>query len=99
MISRRSNSKVSEKLVIYRVRVEGSDSFQCAKDDKTLLKHIEDHGIEVHYHCREGYCGACRTKLIQGEVEYITDPLAFIDDDEILPCCCKPTSDIHIKLY
>lgn len=90
---------MSENSEVYRVQVEGLDPFQYAKDDKPLLKHIEDQGIEVHYHCREGYCGACRTKLIQGEVEYITDPLAFIDDDEILPCCCKPTSDIHIQLY
>ncbi|WP_339725109.1 class I ribonucleotide reductase maintenance protein YfaE [uncultured Paraglaciecola sp.] len=65
---------------------------------KTLLETIELQQIEIQYHCREGYCGACRSKLINGEVEYTTDPLAFIDDDEILPCCCIPTSNITIAI-
>ncbi|WP_340679737.1 class I ribonucleotide reductase maintenance protein YfaE [Paraglaciecola sp.] len=64
----------------------------------TLLESIEIQEIPVHFHCREGYCGACRTKLIKGEVEYITFPLAYIDDDEILPCCCYPLTDIEIEL-
>lgn len=67
-------------------------------DNNTLLETIEQHQIEIQFHCREGYCGACRTKLISGKVEYTTDPLAFIDDDEILPCCCIPISNIEIDL-
>lgn len=66
--------------------------------DKTLLEALEGQNIEVHYHCREGFCGACRSKLVSGKVKYLTDPLAFIDDDEILPCCCQATEDIEIKL-
>tara|TARA_R110000868_G_scaffold251251_3_gene508004 strand:- start:1393 stop:1662 length:270 start_codon:yes stop_codon:yes gene_type:complete len=86
---------------------KNNDSFMVTiKDHKTvqhtppntLLETIELHQIEIQYHCREGYCGACRSKLIKGEVEYTTDPLAFIDDDEILPCCCNPMSNIEIEL-
>jgi ferredoxin len=66
--------------------------------NNTLLETIEQNDVEIQYHCREGYCGACRSKLISGEVEYTTDPLAFIDDDEILPCCCIPISDIDIEI-
>lgn len=86
---------------------KNSDSFVVTiKDHKTvqhlpnntLLETLEQHQIEIQYHCREGYCGACRSKLISGEVEYTTDPLAFIDDDEILPCCCFPISSIDIEL-
>ncbi|AXR06790.1 class I ribonucleotide reductase maintenance protein YfaE [Salinimonas sediminis] len=71
---------------------------QCvpAGTDKTLLESLEQHGIDVHYHCREGFCGACRTKLLAGNVRYTTDPLAYIDDDEILPCCCIPLT--HLKV-
>ena len=65
---------------------------------KTMLESIELHNIEVQYHCREGYCGACRSKLISGDVEYTTDPLAYIDDNEILPCCCVPNSDVELEL-
>lgn len=66
--------------------------------NNTLLETIEQNKIEIQYHCREGYCGACRSKLVNGKVEYTTDPLAFIDDDEILPCCCIPVSNIEIEL-
>lgn len=69
-----------------------------ASSDKTLLESLESHKIDVQYHCREGFCGACRTALLEGDVEYITDPLAFIDDNEILPCCCKPVSHLKLKL-
>jgi len=86
---------------------KNNDSFMVKiKDHKTvqhttsntLLETIELHQIEIQYHCREGYCGACRSKLISGQVEYTTDPLAFIDDNEILPCCCIPISNIEIQL-
>jgi len=65
---------------------------------RNLLESIEDQKIVVQFHCREGFCGACRTKLRSGEVEYTSFPLAYIDDDEILPCCCYPLSDIEIEL-
>lgn len=64
----------------------------------TLLESLESAKINVQYHCREGYCGACRTKLIEGEIEYTTAPLAFVDDDEILPCCCHPTTNLKINI-
>ncbi len=66
--------------------------------NNTLLETIEQNKIEIQYHCREGYCGAGRSKVVSGKVEYTTDPLAFIDDDEILPCCCIPVSNIEIEL-
>lgn len=68
------------------------------QQDSTILESLESCDIEVHYHCREGYCGACRTKLKKGTVHYTVDPLAFIDDDEILPCCCIPTTDVELEL-
>ncbi len=66
--------------------------------DTTLLESLEHAGIQCHFNCRDGFCGACRTKLISGEVSYTLDPLAFIDDDEILPCCCKPVTDLKIDV-
>jgi len=66
--------------------------------DTTLLTALEAKNVHIHHHCREGFCGACRTKLIEGEVEYTTDPLAFIDDDEILPCCCVALCPLKIKV-
>ncbi len=66
--------------------------------DETLLETLERHHVDVQYHCRDGFCGACRCKLLGGDIRYTTDPLAFIDDDEILPCCTKAQSAVSIEL-
>ena len=63
---------------------------------ETLLDGLERTGHEVEYQCRGGYCGMCRVRLLDGEVQYLEQPLAFIAADEILPCCCVPKSDIRI---
>jgi ferredoxin len=70
-------------------------SFQNAN---TLLESLEAQDVPVHYQCREGYCGSCRTQLLEGEVHYTEEPMAWINDDEILPCCCIPKTAIRIKL-
>ncbi|MFC3121773.1 class I ribonucleotide reductase maintenance protein YfaE [Agaribacter flavus] len=67
--------------------------------EDNLLIAMEKQNIDVHYHCREGFCGACRTKIVKGQVDYVIDPLAFIDDDEILVCCCIPKGNIELQTY
>jgi ferredoxin len=70
-------------------------SFQHAK---TLLESLEAQEVTVSYQCREGYCGSCRIQLLEGEVHYTEEPMAWINDDEILPCCCIPKTAISIKI-
>ncbi|MDO6446079.1 class I ribonucleotide reductase maintenance protein YfaE [Colwellia sp. 1_MG-2023] len=66
-------------------------------DDKTLLNNLEKNDIEVHYHCRDGFCGACRVTLAEGKIHYPNgEPLAFVGENEILPCCCIPASNIRL---
>lgn len=63
---------------------------------ETLLEGLERTGHEVEYQCRSGYCGACRVRMLDGEVDYVELPLAFIAADEILTCCCVPKSDLWL---
>lgn len=58
----------------------------------TLLELAEARGLQPEFSCREGNCGTCRTKLIKGEVTYIKEPTAKVDDDEVLLCCAVPAS-------
>lgn len=81
----------------HRITIIDSVTLQSSPN-QTLLESLENSNVDVQYHCREGFCGACRTTLIKGEVNYKTYPLAFMDDDECLPCCCEPVSNITIKL-
>jgi len=81
-----------------KITVEGSTVLY--KDNKqTLLECLESENHEIHYHCRDGYCGACRITLNKGQVNYFNgEPLAYVGENEILPCCCKPIGDIDITL-
>ncbi|WP_083494256.1 class I ribonucleotide reductase maintenance protein YfaE [Colwellia sp. MT41] len=68
-------------------------------NEQTLLDCLESANIEVHYHCRDGFCGACRVTLVTGEINYpLGEPLAFVGENEILPCCCVPVTDISLAI-
>ena len=68
-------------------------------DNQTsLLNFLEQHQIHHEYQCRSGYCGSCRVKIKKGKVSYADAPLAFIQPEEILLCCCRVESDIELDL-
>jgi len=67
-------------------------------DGKTILECLEEANLPTHSHCRDGFCGACRCKLKGGDIKYLIDPLAFMDDDEFLPCCSAAESDLSIEI-
>ncbi|MDO4450017.1 MAG: 2Fe-2S iron-sulfur cluster-binding protein [Moraxella sp.] len=47
---------------------------------------------DVRYMCRQGYCGACKMKVrgMIGQVSSKQTPLAQLNADEVLACCCMP---------
>ncbi|MFC6669359.1 2Fe-2S iron-sulfur cluster-binding protein [Marinobacterium aestuariivivens] len=47
---------------------------------------------------RGGYCGCCKVRLIDGEVEMVQDSLLDLPEGEILTCCTKPKTHIEIEL-
>ncbi|MEY8203753.1 MAG: class I ribonucleotide reductase maintenance protein YfaE [Bermanella sp.] len=83
---------------IYALQVEGVDKPLRFHYADNLLESLEAQDVQVHYECRDGYCGACRTDLIEGEVAYLQAPTAWINQGEILPCCCVPKSPLKLKL-
>ncbi|MFM7024826.1 MAG: 2Fe-2S iron-sulfur cluster-binding protein [Limnohabitans sp.] len=38
--------------------------------DQTILKVLQDAGVEVPFSCSEGICGTCRTRVIEGEPDH-----------------------------
>lgn len=79
-----------------KINVEGK-VVHYENNEQSLLDCLEAAEVEVHYHCRDGFCGACRVTLVEGEINYpLGEPLAFVGDKEILPCCCIPVTDITL---
>ena len=64
----------------------------------SLLEALEAKKVKVFSECRNGFCGACKTTVISGEVSYLSKPLAVLKSNECLPCCCVPESDLNLKL-
>ena len=65
--------------------------------NKTLLENLESQAVPVEFHCRDGHCGACRSALVSGNVDYTTFPMAYLKDGEVLLCCSKSNESINIK--
>lgn len=63
----------------------------------SLLEQMEERGCNIYSQCRDGYCGSCITKIECGEVEYFKDVIAIVHDGYILPCVCRPMTDM-VKL-
>ena len=64
----------------------------------TLLQTLELNSAAPTSNCKSGFCGACRIKLLKGNVEYIDEPIGFTNDGEVLPCVCKPKGDIEVEV-
>jgi ferredoxin-NADP reductase len=62
----------------------------------SLLAFAEEHGIVVESGCRSGSCGGCQTRLEQGEVSYIAEPLADVTDGHCLLCVSVPQGPITL---
>ena len=68
------------------------------RKELNLLEALESQKVDLEYQCREGFCGSCQVQLVDGEVEYSTEPIAFVQEGRILPCCCHPKSDLTIEI-
>ena len=63
--------------------------------DESILTELEAHNVLINYSCRQGHCGSCILKLVDGEVLH-EECLVPLSEGEILACQSKPTTDIKI---
>lgn len=71
-----------------------------ADNQKTLLEHAEDSGVNIPNSCRAGICGACKIKVKTGSVTQPKAP-ALMDHERAngmaLACCSIATSDLDVE--
>lgn len=66
---------------------------------ETLLAAALRHGVGLPYGCRDGKCGSCAARLIEGQVTYPSGKTAGLEgqpDDTCLTCQAVPSSDLII---
>ncbi|MBT4487322.1 MAG: 2Fe-2S iron-sulfur cluster binding domain-containing protein, partial [Rhodospirillaceae bacterium] len=53
----------------YQIKIRGTDKTLDVGGDVTILEAALDAGIDYPFGCQSGNCGACKSRLLAGEVE------------------------------
>ncbi|MEK8048831.1 CDP-6-deoxy-delta-3,4-glucoseen reductase [Ideonella sp. DXS22W] len=76
-------------------------AFDVARDETVLAAAIRQ-GIGLPYGCRDGACGSCKSKLMDGRVIHGAHQLKALSEAEeaagmILTCCATPQTDCTVE--
>jgi CDP-4-dehydro-6-deoxyglucose reductase len=85
-----------------RVTIKPSDHVFDVEPDETVLQAALRQGLPLPYGCRDGACGSCKGRIVEGTVDYgryqssaLTD--ADRDAGFALFCQARPLSDLVIE--
>lgn len=86
----------------YRITIKPSNHAFDASADDTVLEAALREGYVLAYSCRNGACGTCKGKVLEGSVDYgvyQADTLPESDKQQGLALFCqaKPLSDLTIE--
>jgi uncharacterized protein len=66
---------------------------------ESILEFAEANDLNPDYSCRQGICGTCMCKILEGEVEYQIEPSTAIAEGFVLTCISKPkTSRVVLEV-
>lgn len=84
------------------VTIQASGHQFEVKDGETVLQAALGAGFGIAYGCRNGACGSCKGKVIEGTVDYGRHAPSVLTEDEkarglALFCCARPLSALLIE--
>ncbi|OYT86370.1 MAG: CDP-6-deoxy-delta-3,4-glucoseen reductase [Burkholderiales bacterium PBB6] len=86
----------------FRITLKPSErSFDVARDEPILNAAIRD-GIGLPYGCKDGACGSCKSRLLEGRVIHGAHQAKALSPAEeeagmILTCCATPQTDCVVE--
>ena len=87
----------------YQITIKPSEhSFACDADE-TILAAAMRADLMLPYGCRNGACGTCKGKVLEGDVDYGPHQASTLTADEkrtglALFCCARPRTDLVIEV-
>lgn len=86
----------------YQITLRPSGHIVTAEPAETILEAALRQGLSLPYGCRNGSCGTCKGKIIQGIIDYGAYDEEVLTDLEksqgmALFCCARPMSDLEIE--
>ncbi|MGW9593951.1 MOSC domain-containing protein [Streptomyces chartreusis] len=73
-------------------------SVEWRENTFSLLALAEQAGLSPESDCRTGVCGLCVSRLDDGEVEYVIDPMDDAQPGQVTVCCARPATSVMIDL-
>jgi len=88
----------------FKTTIQPSNHSFPVKENETVLEAALEHGYSLPYSCRNGACGVCKGKVLQGSVDHGNHQAYALSDAEkangmALFCCAKPKSDLVIESH
>ena len=76
-------------------------AFQVERDEPVLQAAIRN-GVGMPYGCKDGACGSCKSRLLEGRVIHGAHQRKALSEAEeaaglVLPCCATPQTDLVIE--
>ncbi len=86
----------------YQITIQPSGHRYAIEEHETLLEAALKAGYSLPYSCRDGVCGACKGRVLQGQVDYGKHQDSTLTAEEkaagmALFCCAEPRSDLVIE--
>ncbi len=86
----------------HQITVQPSGRQFAAESDETILDAALRHGLTMPYGCKDGACGACKGKVLSGNVDHGKAQTYALKEDEkaagmALFCCAKAESDLTLE--
>lgn len=88
----------------FQITIQPSGHTCTAESGTTILRAALDAGYNLPYGCRNGACGTCKGKIIEGQVDHGGALSTALSDEDkaaglALFCCAQPISDISIECH
>ncbi len=87
----------------FQITLKPTDLSYSAEPTTTVLQAALDAGLMLPYGCRDGACGACKGRVLKGEVDHGRAPQTTLPSAEretgfALFCCATPKSDLVLEV-
>ncbi len=88
----------------HQIIIQPSGHVLTVESGETILEAALREGFSLPYGCRNGSCGICKGKIIQGTVDYGRHNEETLTADEkqagkALFCCASPLTDLVIECH
>ena len=87
----------------YQVELKKSGRTFTVEEDETVLEAAIRQGVQLPYGCKNGACGSCKGKVLEGKMEHedhSQSALSALDETAgaTLLCCAHPKSNVLIDV-